>query len=141
MKIEFDYPEEMLKAEVFGIVTRRMADKIYDEDHGSFDRVEYRKALKDAVKTVVQEHSDDIVERSIPKVAEYAGKKVIRKLPKGEKVEFIDDANNPELVSDCEELVSDLLVLGRELNQDDKTEMAELVLNAAATLDELRPRT
>ncbi len=78
MKITVDIPDEDIKKEVFDILTHRIADSIFTERY-TRDRREYADALRKALTAVLKEHADEIVERCIPRAAEYIGKKGVKK--------------------------------------------------------------
>ncbi len=78
MKITIDIPDEELKKEVFDLLTRRIADNIFTERY-TRDRREYADTLRKALTAVLKERANEIVERCIPRAAEYIGKKGVKK--------------------------------------------------------------
>ena len=78
MKVIIDIPDDEIKKEVFEILTRRLADQIF-EDRWNYDEQAYRRMLKEAVNTVLKERADEIVNCCIPHAAAYIGKKGVKK--------------------------------------------------------------
>ena len=79
MKITIEIPDEEIRKEVFGLLTRRLADQIFT-DRWNHDERTYRRMLKDGVKAVLNERSDEIFDRCIPQAVDYIGKKGVKKL-------------------------------------------------------------
>lgn len=78
MKITIEIPDEEIKQEVFGLLTRRLAEQIFTERWNSDERL-YRRMLKEALNAVLKERADDVVDRCIPQAVAYIGKKGIKK--------------------------------------------------------------
>lgn len=78
MKITIEIPDEEIKQEVFGLLTRRLAEQIFTERWNSDERL-YRRMLKEALNAVLKERTDDVVDRCIPQAVAYIGKKGIKK--------------------------------------------------------------
>ena len=79
MKITIEIPDEEIRQEVFNLLTSRLANEIFTERWGRDERT-YKKELADAVKAAVREHEDELLERAIPRAAEYMGSRGLKKL-------------------------------------------------------------
>ncbi len=79
MKVEIEIPDEEIEVAVFQHVTRRLSDQIFSELGNTYER-EFRKFMKDTLRDILRERSDEIVERSLPYVGGYIGKKGVKKL-------------------------------------------------------------
>ena len=79
MKITIEIPDEEIRQEVFKLLTSRLANEIFTERWGKDERA-YKKFLTDAVKAAVREHEDELLERAIPRAAEYMGSRGLKKL-------------------------------------------------------------
>lgn len=78
MKITIEIPDEDIRQEVFNLLTRRIADELFDERY-SYDRNAFCRILKDGVNAVLKERSDEIVDLCIPQASAYIGKKGVKK--------------------------------------------------------------
>ncbi len=78
MKYTIDIPDEDIETVVFNVLVRQIAESIFTERYTK-DRSDYSRAIKTALIVVLKEHADEIVERCIPRAAEYIGKKGVKK--------------------------------------------------------------
>lgn len=88
MKITIEIPDEKIRDEVFYLVTKTLAQRIFEERFDPFSR-QYKSAVKDCVKEAIKGNIDDIVDRAIPYASDYIGKKGVKKFVEmiGEKME------------------------------------------------------
>ncbi len=78
MKYTIDIPDEDIETAVFNVLVRQIAESIFTERY-TRDRREYADALRKALTAVLKERADEIVDRCIPRAAEYIGKKGVKK--------------------------------------------------------------
>ncbi len=88
MKYTIDISDKDIETAVFNVLVRQIAESIFTERY-TLDRCKYADAMRKALTAVLKERSDEIVERCIPRAAEYIGKKGVKKFVDelGKKVE------------------------------------------------------
>lgn len=81
MKITIDIPDEEIKNKVFELVTNQLAHEIFVRQFDPYER-QYKRISKECIKEVMQEHTEEIIDRAIPLTADYIGKKGVAKFVK-----------------------------------------------------------
>ena len=79
MKVTIDIPDEDINQAVQALLVQRLADQLFGE-RNNYDKHGYQRMLKAAVKDVLADRVDEVVDRAVTYAADYIGKKGVKKI-------------------------------------------------------------